>query len=338
MFFLSLLASSCKTDKPDVSDIKVQLTIKRFEQDLAQLKATTPEEQDIEIQTLRKKYPYFYTDWVVNIMGFGHPDSAQTTRTVYYFARSRQGKELLRFVNNQYQNFEKTEQTLTQAYRYFKFYYPNENPPEIITFVSQFGMYWNPVGNNYTGIGLDLFLGDTFPAYRYVSPPFENYWFRYFNQEQLPVLHFMALAGNYAIPPGNDNGTKPMRFLDEMVYWGKHYFFIDKMLPDISDEIKFSHKKEDEQFFREEESNMWMFLTKEKYLFSTDIKNNSRFFKEAPYTNAPGVAEKTPALMGRWVGWQIVKAYMQNNPNVTLPQLMAETDADKILKFSKYKP
>jgi len=35
---------------------------------------------------------------------------------------------------------------------------------------------------------------------------------------------------------------------------------------------------------------------------------------------------------------QIVRQYMKNNPYVTLEQLMNETDAQKILTASKYKP
>ena len=39
-----------------------------------------------------------------------------------------------------------------------------------------------------------------------------------------------------------------------------------------------------------------------------------------------------------WLGWQIVRKYMEENPKVTLAQLMAEKNAQKILTESKYKP
>jgi hypothetical protein len=39
-----------------------------------------------------------------------------------------------------------------------------------------------------------------------------------------------------------------------------------------------------------------------------------------------------------WVGWQIVRKYMQENKDVTLQQLMAQKDAQYILNGSKYKP
>ena len=42
--------------------------------------------------------------------------------------------------------------------------------------------------------------------------------------------------------------------------------------------------------------------------------------------------------LGVWMGWQIVRKYMKEHPDVTLQQLMADNDAQKILNQSKYKP
>jgi hypothetical protein len=42
--------------------------------------------------------------------------------------------------------------------------------------------------------------------------------------------------------------------------------------------------------------------------------------------------------LGTWVGWQIVRKYMDRNPKVTLQELMADDDYQKIFNESKYKP
>jgi hypothetical protein len=39
-----------------------------------------------------------------------------------------------------------------------------------------------------------------------------------------------------------------------------------------------------------------------------------------------------------WTGWQIVREYMDKHTEVTLQQLMADNDAQKILNDSKYRP
>jgi uncharacterized protein YjaZ len=41
-------------------------------------------------------------------------------------------------------------------------------------------------------------------------------------------------------------------------------------------------------------------------------------------------------MIGRYIGWQIVRSYMKNN-EVTVPQLMIKTP-EEIFRNSKYKP
>jgi uncharacterized protein YjaZ len=56
---------------------------------------------------------------------------------------------------------------------------------------------------------------------------------------------------------------------------------------------------------------------------------------DGPFTS--GFAEESPARTGSWLGWQIVKDYMDNN-DVTLKELLKDTDSQKILEKSGYKP
>ncbi len=59
---------------------------------------------------------------------------------------------------------------------------------------------------------------------------------------------------------------------------------------------------------------------------------------EAPFT--PGIGENSDSApkLAVWTGWQIVRMYMEKNPDVTLQQLLQEKDPQKILTESKYKP
>ncbi len=45
-----------------------------------------------------------------------------------------------------------------------------------------------------------------------------------------------------------------------------------------------------------------------------------------------------PGRLGIWLGWRIAESYMEHNETVTLQELMAEGDAQKILEESYYKP
>jgi len=45
----------------------------------------------------------------------------------------------------------------------------------------------------------------------------------------------------------------------------------------------------------------------------------------------------SPGNIGSWVGWQIVKKYSNDHPDITPEQLM-KMDARKIFQEAKYKP
>jgi uncharacterized protein YjaZ len=57
---------------------------------------------------------------------------------------------------------------------------------------------------------------------------------------------------------------------------------------------------------------------------------------ESPFIQ--GFPEGSPSRIGHWLGWQIVKAYMLNNPKIPIKELMRNNNMQQILDASKYKP
>ncbi|HLN96658.1 MAG TPA: hypothetical protein VK183_13575, partial [Flavobacterium sp.] len=71
---------------------------------------------------------------------------------------------------------------------------------------------------------------------------------------------------------------------------------------------------------------------------STDGRLGNRFINPAPFSKFYlEVDNETPGRIGTWVGWQIVRAYMEQNEEVSLTQLLA-MDANEIFTGSRYKP
>ena len=61
-----------------------------------------------------------------------------------------------------------------------------------------------------------------------------------------------------------------------------------------------------------------------------------KYTAEGPFTAA--FSKESAPRIGYWIGWQIVRQYMKNNPEVTLQDLINETDSQLLLSKSKYKP
>jgi hypothetical protein len=140
-----------------------------------------------------------------------------------------------------------------------------------------------------------------------------------------------ALAGS--IYPENPSA---MTLLEQMTEAGKTQYWLDAMLPDYPVYLRFSYTQGQVDWITKNEPHIWAAIIENNMLYSTDGKNARVFLADGPYTTEFG--KETPPRMGEWIGWQIVKSYMDKNPGVTLEQLLAEKDAQKILTLSGYKP
>ena len=77
-------------------------------------------------------------------------------------------------------------------------------------------------------------------------------------------------------------------------------------------------------------------LIDQELLYSSDPLVIRKYMQDGPFT--AGLPEGSPAMLGKWVGWQIVRNYMQKNDDVTLSNLFGVTDSQVILSQSGYKP
>jgi hypothetical protein len=73
----------------------------------------------------------------MGIMGF-EGNEQEAFNQLMMFKNDPNAKKQYQLVNQKYQNFEPYEKELTQAYKYFKYYFPKEEIPKIITFISNF--------------------------------------------------------------------------------------------------------------------------------------------------------------------------------------------------------
>ena len=61
-----------------------------------------------------------------------------------------------------------------------------------------------------------------------------------------------------------------------------------------------------------------------------------KFTGEGPFT-VP-FTNNSPPQIAVWTGWQVVRAYMRNNPTTTLKELMQNNNYQNILRYSRYRP
>jgi len=226
---------------------------------------------------------------------------------------------------------EKFNQKLLHAFKHLYYYYPNYPPAEVYTYISRLDFEY-PVlhADAYLFVATDLYLGKNNTNYGGMPD-----YLRYFRQPEFLLTEVME---SYAMRL-NTKDLQDNSLLNEMIYWGKNLYFAQAMLPDAPDTaiIRYSSKKLD--FALANEQAMWTYFIDNKLIFNTTDDVRRRFVDAAPFSKfGMPFDNETPGMIGRWIGWRIVQSYMKNNPDVSLPQLMANKDFNTIFKYSKYKP
>jgi len=216
----------------------------------------------------------------------------------------------------------------TEAFKNLQYYYPEVRVPKIETAISGLDndMF---VSDSLIIVSLDYFLG----AGAKYRPQIYEYLLRQYGKENIVPSCMMI----YGID-SRFNATNPedKTVLADMIAYGKSFYFAKQMMPCTPDSVFIWYTAEEMKGARENQDLIWARFIEDKLLYSTSHMMKQKYLGDRPKTVEVG--EKCPGRIAQWVGWEIVKKYMETHPDVSLPELMRNENADKIFKESRYKP
>lgn len=329
--FLFLVLTACSNKKiPDVSNIKVDLTVQRFEKDFFAMDTSNI---DQSLQLLHQKYPVFLQDYVFNILGLpSQPDSSVVVvQNIKAFISSY--VPVNDSANNVFKDFTSIEKDVKRGLQFVKYYFPTyKTPSKLITFIGPLNSYGNILTTDAFGVGLQLYIDKNYSLYTSEAGQqlYPAYISRRFEPAYIPVNCIKNIVDD--LYPDNSAG-RPL--IEQMIEAGKRLYLLDHLLPETEDTLKTGYTAAQLAGAMENEGFIWGFFAKNDLLFVTDPAITKDYMNEAPNTAALGAA--SPGYIGQFVGWQIVKKWMDKNKNIGLPKLM-ETNAKTIFDQAKYKP
>ena len=333
-FFLILAISSCRDTstikRPDVSHIPVDIIIERFDSELAQIQFVDIPKMNSEWQ---KKYGMFYTNYMQYMLQLGNlDDSVRIYQNLSQVIQQKDFIDLNKAVNKVYPGMDRYEKELTRAFKYVKYYFPEYQIPRFITYVSGFA-FQTPIGDDYIGIGLDMFLGADSEFYPALIQSIPLYISKRFTPENITprVIEAVLREDLYPIPDNAHNS------LQHMVYNGKILYAMDMLLENVPDELKIGYTSEQLAWAKKYQNDVWSWFLQENLLYSTDYLRIQKYFTEAPFTPELGANNESAPKLGTYIGWMLVRKYMDRNPQISLQELFANADAQKILEESKFK-
>lgn len=311
LIFFSVTFHACDDgDKieAEISKISIDLNVYRFDTEFDEV---NPDQLD----SLKSKYPFLFPEQ--------YPDSIWRAKL-----NDSLQKVLRTSVRKEFSDFDKEETALTSLYKHVAYYFEGYKVPMVITVTNDVD-YPNRIiaTDSILFIGLDNYLGVDHEFYagfsKYISSGLDRNFL---------ISDVSSAVGNTVTPRPKDRS-----FLAQMVYYGKILYIKDKIIPFETDAKKIGYSEQQLQWVVENEEPIWRNFIENEYLYDTDNKLASRFLDPAPFSKfGLELDSDSPGRAGRYIGWQMVRAFMNNN-TVSLEQML-NLSGEEIFKKSSYKP
>ena len=331
LIVVALTSCSSKKKTPDVSKINIELKTIRFEKDLFSIDTNN---MGAGLQTLYSKQGNFSKDFFFNILGIPqHPDSVLHDAMLFIASY----KSIYDASTKPFSDFQPIEDKVKEGLKFVHYYFPQYPlPNKLITFIGPLNSYAGIITpDNGIAIGIQLYMGKNFPVYQ--SDEILNLYPAYVSRKFEPAYIHVNCMKNivddlFASFQPKKTSTQ---LIEKMIDEGKKQYVLDAFLPNTPDTLKLGYTKEQLNNCLISEKTIWGYFLESDLLYQNDPTLINPYVNDGPKTSELG--EGSPGNIGLFVGWQIVKKYMEKNEKNTLQQLIA-TPAKQIFEEARYKP
>lgn len=339
LFLLIIAAfSACghRESGPDISNIKVNLAVQRFDEDFFSLDTMQVENG---LNTLQRRYPTFLQPFLQSIVGV-----TDTTGIKDFF---RLYKPVFDSSQKIYADFNPVKAELEKALRYVKYYFPSyQVPATVIPVVGPMNTMqdlaqmangeYTPdfIGPDFIGISLQFYLGSRFSLYQeeyFINAVVPLYRSRRFSKEYI-AADVMKLITDDLFP--DKSKTRPL--IEQIIEKGKQWWLLDHFLPGTPDSIKTGYTQQQLDWCQQNEGLIWSYIIKNEDLYSVNPATIQTYIGESPFTSVFS-QEDSPGNIGPWIGWQIVKKFAEKNSGLKPADVMLASPK-QILEEAKYRP
>lgn len=239
-------------------------------------------------------------------------------------------REVYRLTDSIFGDMKPEAEALGQALHKAESLCPTIRYDKVYAFVSGVFDYDMRVGCNSHElvISLDQYILPYTQRFNYFSTPL--YLVKQSRREYLVSDCMQAIARQHIVIPSD----RDMTMLDYMIAEGKAIYFAQQTLPGTPDSILMRYTSQQTDWMQQNEENVWTYLLQNKVLYDVDYMRFHNMIDEAPKTNAFNESSpRTPYF----IGWHIVSQYAKQT-GCTIQELFEETDSQKILSLSNYRP
>jgi hypothetical protein len=319
--------AGCKHDKLkiDVSHIEISFNTYHFEKIFFDNETKNVIDTLLHIYVEHTEFIDIYTENVIQIGNIHHQEFPEYLHSFVSDTVIRQTADSVLTVFN---NFSEISAEIEHGFKHYRHYFPDKPIPSVYTYISGFNESL-VIAENFIGISLDKYLGINCGFYPLLGVP----TYKTLNMHPGKIISDLFYAWGLTEFPNPDYNQT---LLNQIIYHGKLMYFTNSMLPQVHDSLLIGYTNDQLEWCKNNEGNMWSYLIEKGELYSNERLSIQRYINDAPFTNT--FSSDSPGRTGVWLGWQIVRSFMNNNKDITLKQLMEIDNAQDILNRSGYHP
>lgn len=312
----------------DVSAININYKAIRFDR---MLFACDTNNIAKSVNDLGNQHPDFASVYFNEMTGFAKGnDTALFNKSVHHFLTYKDYRGLNDTVQKKFPNTVEIDKQLEAVFKHINYYFPKEKYGTVYYFTSGLNTWSAVTVDTLVGVGLDMYLGKNYPFYNSVQLP--AYQIERCEKEYIPVNVSKAIYEN--IIPFDASGKT---LLDLMIAKGKQQIFAEYTNPTINDETLIGYTNPQLKWVEKNEAMVWNYFAEKKLLYSTQWQEMMRYVTDGP--TSTGMPAESPGNIGTYIGWQIVRKYIETHPDEKLADiLMNKKESQTFLRESGYKP
>jgi hypothetical protein len=301
--FAVLFLTGCNYDplNVDASETKVDMNFVNMDSLLFQAN----DDQLLELhQRFKEEIPEIYEYQLGYCIGISDLNDTAFVNSMRSFLADPYIKRVEERISDQFKDLSTHRNEIYSGFQHLKFHLPKVEIPESVVFMNSFFASNAFSTERQIGIGLERYLGketdvilelpgDSF--YQWMKDGLDE---RYLTRDALCSWIMTHIVEDVS---GN--------LVEQMIRWGKVIYLTEAAFPEKDKSILLRYSEDGMKWALDQERDIWDYLVREKLLFKIDERFKINMLNEGPFT--VGLPEKGPDRLGQFIGWRMVRKYME---------------------------
>lgn len=281
------------------------------------------------LQKMNTDFPQATKLLIEDVLAIGEVDDNKINdRLMEYYADTTL-LVLIQDAEEKFKDMGWIEKKLTKGFKQLKKEVPSLPVPHFYAQLSALNQSV-VVGDSIVGFSIDKYMGADYPLYKRFY--YDNQCRSMEPDRIVPDCFTFYLLSEYPMPWG------PGRtLLDMILHRGKINWVVARILGYESFEKEMGYDEKEAEWCRKNKSALWQGMLDNGHLDATDPLIVRSYIRKDPFIPIM-TGERTPASIGVWMGILLIDEYMKTHDDVTINDLLNDTDYRRILSEVDFKP